>query len=615
MSIMYYKKIILTMVCIVVFAVAIQFERSGLSTTYGFSRKTKVVTNTMDAYASEKPSFEQANKKLLVIYDATDEVCVRYQQNIAKNLEYMGITHECIQAAQLGTVTFSDYSSVVMLVQDLENKLGEPLYALIDYVEAGGNLLIGIAPSHLGSKFYSVYRKFGITEVSGYVDIDGIKFLEDVIPEVKYRSFCEEDNFGENCIQLRLDDSCKVYIESYGKVKGNPLLWKRQLGEGNIVFYNAGSLGGKYYSGVFAGTVGILEETLLYPIINAKVVFIDDFPAPQYDVENTIISKEYNRSVKNFYRDIWWPDMQKLSKLYNCAYTCLFVATYNDIVDPTKFVFEDDSTMRYYGKSLLRSGFELGLHGYNHQSLVPKGYLPQAVGYVPWATEEAMMASLKALSDYGKTLFPNAEFTSYVPPSNYLSPMGRSALYKALPNLQVISGVYVDTEEEGEYVKDYMVADDGIVEFPRMTSGMNNNDATVFACLNGLALHGVFSHFIHPDDILNKERGMGKNWEQLKEGYAGILDDTNKKYSVIRPLTATQAADAVRVYDKLELQLAYSDQQVLGYCGNFSGEAFFYLRTQKEPVVVDESCTIVSIGDSYYLVTVKQTSFKIKLRN
>ena len=54
----------------------------------------------------------------------------------------------------------------------------------------------------------------------------------------------------------------------------------------------------------------------MYPVINASCIFIDDFPSPQYENTSDVTKKEYNRTVKEFYRDIWWPDMQKVANRY-----------------------------------------------------------------------------------------------------------------------------------------------------------------------------------------------------------------------------------------------------------------------------------------------------------
>ena len=44
-----------------------------------------------------------------------------------------------------------------------------------------------------------------------------------------------------------------------------------------------------------------------------------------------------------------------------------------------------------------------------------------------------------------------------------------------------------------------------------------------FAAMNACALYGAFSHFVHPDDILDKERGGGQGWEDLFQAYCDKL--------------------------------------------------------------------------------------------
>ena len=138
--------------------------------------------------------------------------------------------------------------------------------------------------------------------------------------------------------------------------------------------FNGTGITGDFWRGTIAGCINALNDTVIYPVINAKCIFIDDFPSPQYENDSEVLKEEYNRTVGEFYRDIWWPDMQKIAKQTGDIYTGLFVATYNDIVNPDDFYYEQNSMEQYYGNSLLKNGYELGAHGYNHQSLAERGF-------------------------------------------------------------------------------------------------------------------------------------------------------------------------------------------------------------------------------------------------
>jgi hypothetical protein len=403
-------------------------------------------------------------------------------------------------------------------------------------------------------------------------------------------------------------------MSSDGEIADIPLLWSRSYGSGKIVVYNSTGLGGRYFAGIFAGAMSVLEEDFVYPIINAKTVFIDDFPAPQYNIDSDVIKKNYNRSVIEFYRDIWWPDMQKAASVYDFSYTGLFITSYNNNVN--NFEIEEDPNFRYYGNSLLKNNFEIGLHGYNHQPFTLKNFTPLEMNYVPWNSQEDMIEAIEALDKYAKETFPNTDFTVYVPPSNYLSPEGRDALVKSNIDLSVISGVY--EADHKEYQQDFEIAEDGIKEYPRLTSGMWNDVSTRLQYMCGITMYGAFSHFIHPDDILDEERGKGADWKSLYHGFTEILDGVNAACP-LRALKASEAGDALEAYSNLEVVLEYEEDYIKGACDNFNGEAYFYIRTSKTPLVANDSCEIEKAdkenGEFFYIITVKKPEFEIKLED
>ena len=67
----------------------------------------------------------------------------------------------------------------------------------------------------------------------------------------------------------------------------------------------------------------------------------------------------------------------------------------------------------------------------------------------------------------------------------------------------------------------------------------------------------------------------------------------------------------------MEPHLEIGKEEIIGSLENFYGEGFFYLKTDKKPVAVNDSCSVDQIdpkdGSLYYIVTVKQPNFKIKL--
>ena len=87
-----------------------------------------------------------------------------------------------------------------------------------------------------------------------------------------------------------------------------------------------------------------------------------------------------------------------------------------------------------------------------------------------------MAAATKEAVDFAHKAFPSYSMVSYVPPSNVLSPEGREALKKSWPSLAVIASLYPEDGNNLAYVQEYTIAEDGILEMPRVTSGYSEGD-------------------------------------------------------------------------------------------------------------------------------------------
>ena len=561
-----------------------------------------------------------SRRTALILYSPGDSVSCYYKDNLIKALEVLRMEWELQSLDHSDSVSYPEYDLVILASPYVEEEMADPISRLFDYVSQGGKVFWGILPDNTGMQFNSVYRQMGIVEYGDYKSYSSFTVTKDLVPGMSGRTFSSEA-FEDVGLALTLDENAQVYASALTEDGSSlPMVWNFQRGEGSITFYNGTGITGDYWRGFAAGCILTLFEDSMYPIINALCLFIDDFPSPQYESSSDVVREEYNRSVKEFYRDIWWPDMQAAAQRYGDLYTGLFMATYNDIVDPEDFTYDSPSMEQYYGNSLIKSGYELGAHGYNHQSLAQEGQIPENLQYVPWESVSDMESSLEMLQSISEELFPGIALTSYVPPSNYLSQEGRSAVKAALEDLKVISGVYTSEGEEGSvYVQDFEIAEDGIAEFPRISSGMLPESFDTFSYINGIGLYGVFSHFIHPDDIFDEDRGKNQSWEALYESYCQMIEDIHSTYPWLRSLTATDAADALLVQDSLSPHIEYGQDEVRGSCENFYGEACYYLRTETHRQPADGSCSITPVGSDsgslYYLVTVTEPDFTVKLVN
>ena len=615
----YYRKIFLYIACAVAVGAVFFLVNNGVLVERGSFALSASTTREDPVDAMPQEEMDAQKHTALVLYDPEEESSAKYAGNLERVLHRMDFVWRLQDAGQKDAVSYTDYDLVVVAFADWDGLLGEDCRRLLRYVEEGGRLFLGMAPYATGVVMPTLYRAMGVTEYGNYVEIEGVSFEKELLAGSQGRSFVDGASFTDTILGVQL--AREEYLLAAGIVgeRKVPMVWKAPYGAGQILTFNATAITGDFWTGVAGGCIATLFEDFLYPIINAKTVFLDDFPSPMYNTESETIQRDYNRSVREFFRDIWWPDMQSAATLFHVDYVGLFIATYDDIVIPDDFHYVQDSTEQYFGNSLLQNGFEMGAHGYNHQSLAGAGQVPRELGYNAWANAGDMAASLTELRQIAAGLFPEVKFYTYVPPSNYLSEEGRQAVVEALPDLQVISGVYAAENEGGSvYVQDYTVAEDGIVEYPRVTAGMLEDPYSDFAAMNACGLYGVFSHFVHPDDILDEERGGGLGWEALFESYCNKLNLVNEYYEGLRPLTAVEAAQAVRVAEALDVALTVEGETATGRCNGFTGEAFCYLRTDKDPQVDNESCRITPVCSDYegcwYLVEILQPEFSFSLK-
>ncbi len=612
----YYRKIFIYVFCTLVIAAVLMLINSGrLIERQGYALQD---TTIEPVNAASQEEMTQSRQTALILYDEQEDASVKYKGNFERVLHRMDMEGEFLDIRQKESVSYSDFNMVAVIFSDWDGLIGEDCYRMLRYVQQGGRLFLGMVPASPGTVYSALYRAMGIVEYGEYVTTTGITFTEELLAGSKGRAF-KGDSFEDAAIGVQIETGAQLYATGTVEDRQVPLVWKNQYGEGDILVFNATGITGDLWTGVLGGCVATAMGDFIYPVINTKTVFIDDFPSPMYNTESAVIAENYNRSVQEFFRDIWWPDMQSAASRYNLEYVGLFIATYDNIVVPENFAYTKDTVEQYFGNSLLQNGFEMGGHGYNHQSLALEGQVPKDMGYKAWSGEADMAASLTKLREIAEDLFPGVKLYTYVPPSNYLSAEGREAVKEALPDLQVISGVYTMEGEEGSvYVQDFTVADDGIVEFPRATSGMLEGVYDDFAAMNIAGLYGVYSHFIHPDDILDEERGGGKDWESLFSDFCEKLSLINAYFPQLRPMTSAEAAQQVRVAEALDIALTLSGGRATGVCNGFTGEAWCYLRTDKTPAVDNESCTITPVcgayDGSYYLVQIHDANFSFSLQ-
>ncbi|MFC5469425.1 DUF2194 domain-containing protein [Cohnella suwonensis] len=600
------REVYLILLGILVLGLAVQITQSQFVLEFSENEKLSVQTSSWKRMAEEASLKQPSGKPFCLAFDGADEGSILIEKQTEQMLRYMKKPTRIVDVTQ-GTIDPTGCEAVIAAVQGLD-KLGDP-DRLANYVEEGGYAFFTqtLEPNDV---FYRLYRKLGILNVGDYIEGQGIKLTSNVL--IGEKGLVMDDPFMQNSLlTLELDDDSRIMATT---AKGVPMLWDRSYGKGKFMVFNGTMLEGKLSRGLLAGAISMLIPDFIYPIFNSKVVYIDDFPAPIRKGIDPEIYREYKRDIPAFFRDIWWPGMLKAAKQNNVLYTAVVIESYNDRVEPP---FDNPSDAEKkglvsYGREVIKSEGEIGIHGYNHQSLQTNRELADEYGYNPWNGVEPMAESLKEAVRFIKSAFPSYKITTYVPPSNVFSQEGREALKKSIPNLAVIASIYNEDASGKGYVQEYKIADDGILEMPRISSGYLMEPSDRWASAGALTSLGHFSHFLHPDDMFDPERSRDLDWKKLYESYDEMLSRLDKTYPWLRAMTSTEAANDMAYELASSVEWTRNDDTIRGVIEPFKKQAYFFIRTDKHFKSL-EGCDVQKIDDGTYLITARKADFTLKL--
>ncbi|MDT3424718.1 hypothetical protein J2Z22_000230 [Paenibacillus forsythiae] len=548
----------------------------------------------------------QSGPAFCLAYDGNDEFSAKVNMQASRTLGYMK-KEAVITDLSKKKLEPSGCAAVLLTVRDLSSA-GAP-GVLASYVEQGGHLFFTSMPEQNDS-FYQFYRKMGILNAGNYKDEAGVQLRDEVL--IGESGLHIDDSFIMNTVmEVELDSSVTVHAATSA---GTPLIWSVPSGKGSIMVFNGTMLQEKINRGLIAGAVSMMVPDFIYPVFNSKVVYIDDWPAPYGNSIDEAIYQTYRMNRQGFFKEIWWPDMLKIAKRNNIKYTAVLIESYQDRVTPP-FDSPSDSDpngLIGYGREIIKSGGEIGLHGYNHQSLTMDPEISAEFGYKPWNSINDMTQSVQESVSYAKQGFPEYTLFSYVPPSNVLSPEGREALKAGWKNLSVIASLYPDDATGLSYVQEFELAKDGIMEMPRVTSGYESTPFERWTAASVLTANGIFSHFVHPDDVLDAERNKNMNWEGMYKTYSGMMSGLNERYPWLRAQTSMEAAVDMKNTLTSRVNVQQDNGSIKGSVEPFEGESYFILRTRKK-VGSLSGCSAERIGDGIFLITALKADFTIQL--
>lgn len=521
-----------------------------------------------DAIAGEKAT------NLLVI-DSSQEGVSDAESMLDRVLLDMKVPTVTVDLAQGDEIpTLKQYQTMVIAMPNLD-PLGEHVLQIMQWVKKGGGVMFAMTPEKTGY-LDVIGPQIGIeSSAYKYVVTEGITPSKDFMLGGG-QTYMFSDPF-KSSLSVALNERAQVEaVSSNGRT---PLVWRSSVESGTAVMCNIG-IYVKMVRGFYASAFSLLSSAMAYPVINSAAFYLDDFPSPVPSGNGKYIKRDYNMSISEFYSQVWWPDLVRLAERYGIRFTGVMIENYGDDTKNDPVRQTDNTQFEYYGGLLLRQNGEIGYHGYNHQPLVlPNTDYGNEYTYVQWPNRKAIVDSLNELIAFQKTVLPAATSSVYVPPSNILSSEGRQIIGEDVPQIRAIASMAFPPDSSLEYVQEFGVAADGVVEAPRIVSGsMVNNSYMRLAAVSELNMHYVSSHFMHPDDLLDEDRGAKEGWETYRKGLEDYLDWLEQSAPSIRMQTGTECAAAVQRFSGLTVSMATSDDSWDLHLGNLIDQGWLMFR-------------------------------------
>lgn len=598
-------RLILPLVVMILMAILLLTERQGFSV-----KAREVSLKLLPVLELDAQQAKAAGTPMLIVVNESSAQEAPYVQTLTETLDIMRIPWQKADPNKQALPELESVETILVCTQSMM-PLMEEIGDLVAWIETGGHMALCMSQS-LDDAFRVLYRVLGITEYdTEFVPYHAYHYLGDLFPLMEDYHYAGDGGVNDYCMPVHLENDCLVFLETEGD-PAIPLLWERPYGLGRVAMFNATLISGKSSRGLVWAVLHALEDMLVYPIINAGMVFIDDFPAPQPEGFNEHLLEDFGYDIQGFYRHHWWPDMKLLSWDPGVLYSGVLIESYNDRVEPPFEESVEETLLRFYASELLHAGGEVGLHGYNHMPLNLEGFAyPEDVEYNLWPSEENMALSLRELYAYGHRLFPEAKFQTYVPPSNFLSPAGQAVLRQTLPDVRVISGLYLDEEGVDALIQEFGEEADGSISVPRLSSGFIRSEFGWGVIASELALHGVFSHFIHPDDVLDEERGATAGWSEMYAEFSDMMRSIAETYPELRFATAAEGAAAVQRYDRLGITRTQTEDTLYIELTGLYDDAWLALLTQKKPKSI-QGGELHPVTDRLYWIEVKDALITVE---
>lgn len=502
----------------------------------------------LDAFIKHALFPERTDESIALLVDTGDPRALKISSLTSSMLNRDKLPTTTIPASQLPDLVPGDLDRYTTVGLILNGDSGLDPAVLSSALRDGGGLVSlksgnfdKLAPM-LGMRNYAV----GSTTQDGYRFKPGFILGEGYEPRDDALSW-------DPGPRLPATDARILASSSNGRV---PLLWSAKRDGGTALVWNWNSLDIGDYQGAILESFLYVRPAGIAATAGVAMMDIDDFPLPMYNVVKPPLSIEDT----DFYSKVWWPQMREIFRSRGIPVSAYAVFNYNDKTSPPfpngEFYSAKGQQSVEIGREILDSRNELGLHGYNHISLTLQ---KTSVNARPWPSIDDMVKGLTEARREWINLFGAHTLPfSYVAVNNIISKDGIEAIHRAFPTIRVISALRSGSAAETATPFGPDPDIPGIYFIPRNSWGYQDSQDARMRVSSAMSGPGIWTHFVHADDVFDKYRSEGMGWDQLRSNFVDLLDFAKRNYPWVRYLTIRDGYAALQEMDDRQAAFRWS---------------------------------------------------------
>jgi len=127
-------------------------------------------------------------------------------------------------------------------------------------------------------------------------------------------------------------------------------------------------------------------------------------------------------------------------------------------------------------------------------------------------------------------------------------------------------------------------------------------------------MHYVNNHFLHPDDVLDVDRGAELGWAKMYKALDKEVSWVHNMSPSLRNLTGSELAGAVQRYGILKVSQKYTKDALKIDLENFHDHAYLMVRLNQNEVKKVKNGKVTHLTGNLYLLEATNKSVTITLK-